>query len=57
MKEKNRKFKKSQVVFEYLIIFTIVIAAIASIGFLSKIKDSFAKHQGQCVDVLIKPRG
>ena len=54
MKEKNRKFKKSQVVFEYLIIFAITIVAIATIGFLPKIKSSFSSHYDRCVDVILE---
>lgn len=54
MKEKNREFKKSQVVFEYVIMFAIVIVAIASIGFLPKIKASFSSHYDACVDVILE---
>jgi len=54
MRVKNRKFRKSQVVFEYVVIFAIVIAAIASIGFISKIKDSFSRHKDKCVDIILE---
>ena len=54
MKEKNRKFKKSQVVLEYVIIFAIMIAAIATIGFLPRIKSSFSSHYDRCVDVILE---
>lgn len=54
MKEKNRKFKKSQVVFEYVVIFAIVIVAIAGIGFLPKIKANFSSHYDECVDVILE---
>ena len=57
MEEKNRKFKKSQVIFEYIAIFAIVIAAIASIRFLPKIKASFTNHRDQCINVIIKSKG
>jgi len=54
MKEKNRKFKKSQVVFEYVIIFAIIIVAIATIGFLPKIKNNFSSHYNKCIDVILE---
>lgn len=54
MKAKNTKFKKAQVVFEYVIMFAIVIVAIASIGFLPKIKASFSSHYDACVDVILE---
>ena len=54
MKAKNIKFKKSQVVFEYVIIFAIIIVALATISFLPKIKSSFSSHQEKCVDVILE---
>ena len=54
MKQKKRKFKKSQIVLEYMIIFAIVIVAIASVGFLSNIKGNFSEHQNKCVNVILE---
>jgi len=54
MKNKNRKFKKSQVVFEYVIIFAIIIVAIASVDFLTRIKSNFSSHYEECVDVILE---
>ena len=54
MKTKNRKFNKSQVVFEYVIIFAIIIVALATISFLPKIKGNFSNHYDKCVDVILE---
>jgi len=54
MKQEKRKFKKSQVVLEYMIIFAIVVVAIAAVGFLSNIKGNFSEHQNKCVDVILE---
>jgi len=54
MKEKKRKFKKSQVVLEYVVIFAIIIVAIATVGFLPSIKSNFSSHYDKCVDVILE---
>jgi len=54
MKDKNRKFKKSQVVLEYIVIFAIIIVAIAAVGFLPSIKGNFSSHYDECVDVILE---
>ena len=54
MKRKKIKFRKSQVILEYMVIFAIVVAAIATVGFLSNIKVNFSEHQDKCVDVILE---
>jgi len=54
MKRKKIKFRKSQVILEYMVIFAIVVAAIATVGFLSSIKVNFSEHQDKCVDVILE---
>ena len=54
MKQKKRKFKKSQIVLEYMIIFAIVIVAIIAVGFLANVKGNFSNHQNKCVDVILE---
>jgi len=48
------KMRKTQVVFEYVIIFAIIIVAIATISFLPKIKGNFSNHYDKCVDVILE---
>jgi len=54
MKQEKSKFKKSQIILEYMVIFAIVVAAIAAVGFLSNIKGNFSDHQNKCVDVILE---
>ena len=54
MKKKGMNMRRAQVVFEYLIIFAITIVAIATIGFLPRIKSSFSSHYDRCVDVILE---
>lgn len=51
--KKVSKREKSQVIIEYLIIFAIIIVAMASIGFLPKIRSSFSTHYDQCVNTML----
>ena len=48
------KMRKTQVVFEYVIIFAIIIVTIATVSFLPKIKDNFSSHYDKCVDVILE---
>lgn len=54
MKTKDKKFKQAQVVFEYMVVFAVVTAAIISVGFFSKLKQNFSSHYNSCVDVILK---
>ncbi|MFH1519366.1 MAG: hypothetical protein ABIE75_02205 [Candidatus Omnitrophota bacterium] len=54
MRTQDKQFKQAQIVFEYVVIFAIVIAAIISTGFLSKLKQSFSSHYNSCVKVILQ---
>ena len=54
MKKEIKTYKKAQAVFEYLIIFAIVIIGIISAGFLPKMKASFGTHFNDCVEVILE---
>ncbi len=54
MPSQDKKFKQAQIVFEYIVIFAIVIAALISTGFLSKLKQNFSSHYNSCVNVILQ---
>jgi hypothetical protein len=53
---KMTKQQKAQVVFEYIIIFVVFIAALAGSRFIRRIKDSFNNHFNQCKEVILEAR-
>ena len=46
--------KKAQGLLEYLIISVVVILAVASSGFINKVKDNFKNHFSQCKEEILR---
>ena len=54
MKNTSKTHKKAQAVFEYLVIFAIIVIGIISSGFVPNIKTSFSNHFDDCVEVILE---